>query len=95
MTSSLRLTGVSLALFAGLGLSAHAAEPRVVLGVAVPLSGPLAASGQDAVNGVQMALNQLNAEHARIGGKTVRWAMDAEDPGPAHSSHTGGAEAGG
>jgi hypothetical protein len=51
MPSSLRLTGVSLALFAGLGLSAHAAEPRVVLGVAVPLSGPLAASGQDAVNG--------------------------------------------
>ena len=79
MTSSLRLTGVSLALFAGLGLSAHAAEPRVVLGVAVPLSGPLAASGQDAVNGVQMALNQLNAEHARIGGKPVRWAMDVED----------------
>ena len=79
MTSSLLLTGVSLALFAGLGLSAHAAEPRVVLGVAVPLSGPLAASGQDAVNGVQMALNQLNAEHARIGGKSVRWAMDAED----------------
>lgn len=79
MPSSLRLTGVSLALFAGLGLSAHAAEPRVVIGVAVPLSGPLAASGQDAVNGVQMALNQLNAEHARIGGKVVHWAIDAED----------------
>ncbi|MCE1163659.1 MAG: branched-chain amino acid ABC transporter substrate-binding protein, partial [Thiomonas sp.] len=79
MSASLRFTGMSLALFAGLGLSAHAAEPRVVIGVAVPLSGPLAASGQDAVNGVQMALNKLNAEHARIGGKAVHWAIDAED----------------
>ena len=79
MSASLRFTGFSLALFAGLGLPAHAAEQRVVIGVAVPLSGPLAASGQDAVNGVQMALNQLNAQRVTIGGKPVRWAMDAED----------------
>ena len=79
MSASLRFTGMSLALFAGLGQSAQAAEPRVVIGVAVPLSGPLAASGQDAVNGVQMALNKLNDEHARIGGKAVHWAIDAED----------------
>ncbi len=70
---------LSTALFAAPGAVAHAAEQRVVIGVAVPLSGPLAASGQDAVNGVQMALNKLNAEHARIDGKPVHWAMDAED----------------
>lgn len=60
-------------------MAAQAAEQRVVIGVAVPLSGPLAASGQDAVNGVHMALQQLNAEHARIGGRAVDWTMDAED----------------
>ena len=79
MSASLRWTAISLALFAALGATAAAAAPRVVIGVAVPLSGPLAASGQDAVNGVRMALNRLNAEHAKIGGKPVHWAMDAED----------------
>ncbi|MDE1951431.1 MAG: branched-chain amino acid ABC transporter substrate-binding protein [Betaproteobacteria bacterium] len=58
---------------------AEAAETHVVIGVAVPLSGALAAGGQDVVNGVQMAIDKLNAEHARIDGKPVRWTMDAED----------------
>ena len=79
MRPTLRFTALSLALTTALCATAQAAEPRVVIGVAVPLSGPLAASGQDAVNGVRMALNKLNAEHAQIGGKPVHWAMDAED----------------
>ena len=79
MRPTLRFTALSLALTTALCATAHAAEPRVVIGVAVPLSGPLAASGQDAVNGVRMALNKLNAEHAQIGGRPVHWAMDAED----------------
>ncbi len=58
---------------------AQATETRVVIGVAVPLSGALAAGGQDVVNGVQMAIDKLNAEHASIDGKPVRWSMDAED----------------
>lgn len=79
MRASFSFNLLFAALITALGASAQAAEQRVLIGVAVPLSGPLAASGQDAVNGVQMALNQLNAEHARIGGKPVLWAMDAED----------------
>ena len=59
--------------------TAQAAELRVVIGVAVPLSGALAASGQDAVNGVRMAIRKLNAEHAGIAGQPVHWAVDAED----------------
>ncbi len=76
-----RRLAVLAALFAPMlcTATAQATEMRVVIGVAVPLSGPLSASGQDAVNGVQLAIDKLNAEHARIADQPVRWVMDAED----------------
>ena len=59
--------------------SARAEDPTVLIGTAAPLTGPLSAFGQDAANGVIMAVKALNAEHAGIDGKPVLWKVDSED----------------
>ncbi len=60
--------------------AAGAAEPlTVTIGVAGPLSGPQAAIGQDAVNGVRLAVRELERRQLRIGGLPVRWVVDAQD----------------
>lgn len=44
----------------------------VRIGVAQPMSGPLAALGADMKNGAQMAVNELNAKGFKIDGKAVK-----------------------
>jgi branched-chain amino acid transport system substrate-binding protein len=44
----------------------------VKIGVAQPLSGPLAALGADMKNGVQLAVDELNAKGFKIDGKAIR-----------------------
>ncbi|MFY7941605.1 MAG: branched-chain amino acid ABC transporter substrate-binding protein [Burkholderiaceae bacterium] len=44
----------------------------VKIGVAQPLSGPLASQGADLLHGVQMAVDEINAQGLRIKGKTVK-----------------------
>lgn len=51
----------------------------VKIGVAQPMSGPLAALGNDMKNGVQLALDELNAEGFKIDGKPVKLEMVAVD----------------
>ena len=69
------LLGLSLAIG-----TAYAAEPMsVTIGSAAPMSGPQASFGQDNTNGVRMAIDDLNAEHFKIGGHAVQWKIDAED----------------
>ena len=59
---------------------AHAADPlTVTIGVAAPLSGPQAAIGQDAVNGVRLAAQELDRRQLRIDGRPVVWKVDAQD----------------
>ena len=69
------LLGAALALGTGL---AHAQEV-VKIGFASPLTGPQANYGKDNQNGAQMAIDELNARHMTIGGKTVTFQLVSED----------------
>jgi branched-chain amino acid transport system substrate-binding protein len=51
----------------------------VKIGSASPLTGPQAHIGIDIRNGVQLAIEDLNAQGVEIGGKKVRFEMVAED----------------
>lgn len=69
------LLGLSLAI----GTAYAADDITVVIGSAAPMSGPQAAFGQDNTNGVRMAINDLNKQNIKIGGKKVIWKIDAQD----------------
>lgn len=51
----------------------------VKIGVAVPLTGPQSHFGKDISNGVQLALEEANAEGITIGGNKITFEMVAED----------------
>ena len=51
----------------------------VVIGSAAPLSGPLAAYGEDNTDGVRLAIDDLNKQDIVIGGKKVIWRINAQD----------------
>jgi branched-chain amino acid transport system substrate-binding protein len=51
----------------------------IKIGVAQPLSGPSAARGQDLLNGVKLAVNELNATGFAIAGKPVKVEVVALD----------------
>ncbi|WP_028217538.1 branched-chain amino acid ABC transporter substrate-binding protein [Paraburkholderia oxyphila] len=67
---------VSLLLAAG---SVHAQQVEVKIGVASPLTGGGAAYGKDIENGVRMAVDEANASHPTIAGKTVKFVVDSQD----------------
>lgn len=51
----------------------------VRIGVAQPLSGPLGPLGQDMLNGVQMAVDEINEAGLKIDGKTVKLEVVSAD----------------
>lgn len=51
----------------------------IKIGHVAPLSGPQAHYGKDNENGVRMAIEELNAQGVEIGGKKVRFEIQAED----------------
>jgi len=51
----------------------------VKIGHAGPLTGGIAHLGKDNENGVRLALDEANAKNIKIGGKTVKFEMMAED----------------
>ena len=57
------------------------AQTEVRIGSASPLSGPGAHLGKDIENGARMAIDELNAKGLVIGGKKIRWTLQAEDDG--------------
>lgn len=57
---------------------AHA-QTVVRIGSASPLSGPGAHQGKDIENGARMAIDDLNAKRIVIGGKQIKWVLQAED----------------
>lgn len=65
-------------LAAMLGTNAMA-QAEVRIAVVGPLSGPAANYGKDNERGAQMAIADLNASHAQIGGKPVKFAPVSED----------------
>ena len=63
----------------GLGASAVSAQEVVKLGVAAPLTGTQAHLGKDIENGVRLAIEEYNAKGVTLGGKKVKFDVQAED----------------
>lgn len=77
--------GMGVGALGALGLSACSKVPDTIkIGVAQPLSGPLAALGQDLLNGVNLAVTELNKKGFVVDGKQVKLevvsADDRSDP---------------
>ena len=71
------LSGLALAL--GLGMSA--AQAQVKLGMAGPITGPSAAMGSQMKNGVEQAVEDINAAGGILGQKiTISVGDDVSDP---------------
>jgi branched-chain amino acid transport system substrate-binding protein len=77
MQFQLKLTA-AMAIAAACGV-AGAQEQVVKIGHVAPLSGAQAHYGKDNENGVRMALEELNSQNITIGGKPVRFEIQAED----------------
>src|SRR5450830_424986 len=60
---------------------AASAQEVVKIGEVGPLTGPVAHLGKDIQNGALMAIDELNAEGAMIGGKKVKFELVSEDDG--------------
>jgi branched-chain amino acid transport system substrate-binding protein len=58
---------------------AMAQDMVVKIGHVAPMSGPQAHYGKDNENGVRMAIEDLNAKGVKIGGKAVKFEIQAED----------------
>lgn len=76
MQFKLRLT-IAVAIAGVCGLAA--AQEVVKIGSVAPMSGPQAHYGKDNENGVRMAIEDLNKQGVTIGGKKVKFEIDAED----------------
>ena len=77
MQLKLKLTVV--AAIAAISTMAAAQEQVVKIGHAAPMSGPQASYGKDNENGVRMAIEDLNAQGVTIGGKKIKFEIQAED----------------
>jgi len=69
----------ALAVAAALVASPTQAQDVVRIGFASPLTGGQASYGKDNQNGAQLAIDELNAQGLKIGGKTVKFELLAED----------------
>jgi branched-chain amino acid transport system substrate-binding protein len=70
---------VALAVAAVCGLASAQDVQVVKIGHVAPISGAQAHYGKDNENGVRMAIEDLNAQNISIGGKRVRFEIQAED----------------
>ncbi|MDE2452099.1 MAG: branched-chain amino acid ABC transporter substrate-binding protein [Burkholderiales bacterium] len=77
MKLSLEQTAFAALAFAAAG--AMAQDLVVKIGTVGPTSGAIAHLGKDNENGARLAIEDLNAKHVKIGGKTVKWVLLAED----------------
>lgn len=77
--SAVRLLALS-AVFGSALLQGCDSTPAVIkIGVAQPLSGNLSALGQDLLNGVNLAVDELNKEGYKVNGKSVTFEVMAVD----------------
>jgi ABC-type branched-subunit amino acid transport system substrate-binding protein len=78
MPSTLKVVPLLAALL--LASNAIAADEQVVkIGVSGPLSGANAFAGKDDENGVRLAVEELNAQKIKVGGKQLRFELVSED----------------
>src|SRR3978361_1716149 len=72
-----------------------AQEQVVKIGSVAPMSGAQAHYGKDNENGVRMAIEDLNGQNITIGGKKIKFEIQAEDDaadpkqGPTHARKQG------
>lgn len=78
MQMKLKLTAVA-ALAAAASLASAQDVQVVKIGHVAPMSGAQAHYGKDNENGVRMAIEDLNAQNIRIGGKKIKFEIAAED----------------
>ncbi len=78
MQMNLKLT-VAAAIAAVAGLASAQDVQVVKIGHVAPMSGGQAHYGRDNENGVRMAIEDLNAQNIVIGGKKMRFEIQAED----------------
>ena len=76
MQMKMKLT-VAAAMAAACGLAA--AQEVIKIGHVAPVSGAQAHYGKDNENGVRMAIEELNSQNIAIGGKKVKFEIQAED----------------
>lgn len=77
--STLRLLSASAVASSGLLAGCDSTPAVIKVGVAQPLSGNLAALGQDLLNGVNLAAEEINKEGYKVKGKTVTFEIVAVD----------------
>jgi branched-chain amino acid transport system substrate-binding protein len=78
MQMKLKMT-VAVAIAAVAGLASAQDVQVIKIGHVAPVSGAQAHYGKDNENGVRMAIEDLNAQNITIGGKKVRFEIQAED----------------
>jgi branched-chain amino acid transport system substrate-binding protein len=74
-------TALSLTLLSAISMQVMAQEQLVKIGHVGPLSGQIAHLGKDNENGARMAIDVLNAKGVTIGGKKIKFVLQAEDDG--------------
>jgi ABC-type branched-subunit amino acid transport system substrate-binding protein len=82
MPSKFKIAPLALAAsLAALGVftQAQAQDQLVRIGVSGPLSGANAFAGKDNENGVRLAVEELNAQKLKAGGKLLRFELQSED----------------
>ena len=78
MQMKLKLS-VAVALAAVASMASAQDVQTVTIGHVAPMSGSQAHYGKDNANGVRMAIDDLNTQNIVIGGKKIKFAIDAED----------------
>jgi branched-chain amino acid transport system substrate-binding protein len=78
MQIKLKLT-VAATIAAACGMASAQDVQVVKIGHVAPMSGQQASYGKDNENGVRMAIEDLNTQNITIGGKKVRFEIQAED----------------
>ncbi|PQA76374.1 branched-chain amino acid ABC transporter substrate-binding protein [Rhodoferax sp. TS-BS-61-7] len=77
--SAVRLLALSAVLSSALLQGCDSVPSVIKIGVAQPLTGNLSALGQDLLNGVNLAVEELNKEGYKVKGKTVTFEVVAVD----------------
>jgi branched-chain amino acid transport system substrate-binding protein len=70
-----------LTLLSAISMDVMAQEQVIKIGHVGPLSGQIAHLGKDNENGARMAIDALNAKGVTIGGKKIKFILQAEDDG--------------
>jgi len=79
LNSHRQISTVALGILFALATGTARSQDVVKVGFASPLTGPQANYGKDNQNGAQMAIDELNSQGPTIGGKKVKFQLQAED----------------